>query len=74
MKRRDPLSIYFVDELLKKSGVEDKFALTHIAIKNIRQLVREKDKNVLLESEKLIILALKKIQKGEEKSTQAFTF
>ncbi|RKY81725.1 hypothetical protein DRQ11_15080 [candidate division KSB1 bacterium] len=60
---------YSLDELIKKSGVEDKFALTRLAIRRVRELVKEKDKRVLLNSTKLTTCVLNELQEGKIKNS-----
>ncbi|MCK4618073.1 DNA-directed RNA polymerase subunit omega [Candidatus Aerophobetes bacterium] len=59
---------FSTDDLLRKSGIEDKYELTRLAIRRIRQLVKEKDKMALEDTrEKLPILVLKEIAEGKLK-------
>ncbi|UCG94851.1 MAG: DNA-directed RNA polymerase subunit omega [Candidatus Aerophobus sp.] len=59
---------FSTDDLLRKSGIEDKYELTRLAIRRIRQLVKEKDKMTLEDThEKLPILVLKEIAEGKLK-------
>ncbi|MQY70121.1 MAG: DNA-directed RNA polymerase subunit omega [Firmicutes bacterium] len=59
---------FSTDDLLRKSGIEDKYELTRLAIRRIRQLVKEKDKMALRDTrEKLPILVLKEIAEGKLK-------
>jgi DNA-directed RNA polymerase omega subunit len=54
--------------LLRKSGIGDKYELTRLAIRRIRQLVKEKDKMALEDThEKLPTLVLKEIAEGKLK-------
>lgn len=56
--------MYFINELIKKSGAKDKFDLTRLAIKKARQLLGEKDKRALLNSTKLATYVLEELQEG----------
>ncbi|MCD6257944.1 DNA-directed RNA polymerase subunit omega [Candidatus Aerophobetes bacterium] len=60
---------YSLDELIKKSGVEDKFALTRLAIRRVRELAKEKDKRALLNSTKLTTCVLNELQEGKIKNS-----
>ncbi|TET45965.1 DNA-directed RNA polymerase subunit omega [Candidatus Aerophobetes bacterium] len=56
------------DELLRKTGIANKYLLTRLAIQRMRQLVREKDKRSLEKSKnKLPTLVLKEIAEGKVK-------
>jgi len=65
------LNTYFINELMRKSGVRDKFALTRFAIKRAKELIKEKEKRVLLDSEKLTTRILKEIHQGKLKSEES---
>ena len=67
MEGRIILNVYFASELIKKSGVEDKFTLTRLVIKKMRQLVKEKDKKALLEHKDLTTYVLEELQEDKEK-------
>ena len=58
---------YFIDDLLRKSGIESKFELIHLAIGRIRQLIREKDKMLENNPEKLCTRVLREIMEGKLK-------
>lgn len=55
---------FFVDELMRKTGITDKFALTYAALQRVKQLAREKDKRALLESVKLTSVVLSELREG----------
>ena len=67
---------------MRKSGIGDKYELTRLAIRRVRQLVKEKDKRALEDTrEKLPTLVLKEIAEGklkpegfEEESQEKETF
>ncbi len=55
-----------IDELLRKTGIDNKYLLTRLAIQRMRELVREKDKGSLENSkDKLPSLVLKEIAEGK---------
>ena len=56
-----------MDDLLRKSGIESKFELIRLAIRRTRQLVREKDKMLEDNPEKLPALVLREIAEGRLK-------
>ena len=58
------MNVYLVNELIKKVGVEDKFALTRIAIRKARELVKEKNRMALMNPTKLIPLVLEGLGKN----------
>ncbi|MFQ6066665.1 MAG: DNA-directed RNA polymerase subunit omega [bacterium] len=59
---------FSTDDLLRKSGIGDKYELTRLAIRRIRQLVKEKDKMALEDThEKLPTLVLREIAEGKLK-------
>jgi len=75
---------FAIDDLLRKSGIESKFELIHLAIRRIRQLIREKDKMLEETPEKLCTRVLREIAEGrlkpeslkeesQEKETPVFT-
>jgi len=75
---------FSMDDLLRKSGIESKFELIHLAIRRIRQLIREKDKMLEETPEKLCTRVLREIAEGrlkpeslkeesQEKETPVFT-
>jgi len=75
---------FSIDDLLRKSGIESKFELIHLAIRRIRQLIREKDKMLEETPEKLCTRVLREIAEGrlkpeslkeesQEKETPVFT-
>ncbi len=56
------------DELLRKTGIANKYLLTRLAIQKMRELVREKDKRSLEKlKNKLPIFVLKQIAEGKMK-------
>ncbi|MEA1964981.1 MAG: DNA-directed RNA polymerase subunit omega [Candidatus Aerophobetes bacterium] len=61
---------FSIDELLKKAKIDNKYELTRLAIKRARELIKEKDKNVLDNSnEKLITSVLREIIEGKMRLT-----
>jgi len=58
---------FSIDDLLRKSGIESKFELIHLAIRRIRQLIREKDKMLEETPEKLCTRVLREIAEGKLK-------
>lgn len=59
---------FSIDDLLRKSGLKDKYELTRLAIRRIRRLVKEKDKRALENThEKLPTLVLREIAEGKLK-------
>jgi len=61
---------FSIDELLKKAQMDNKYKLTYLAIKRIKELVKEKDKNILNNSkEKLTTRVLREIIEGKIKSS-----
>lgn len=57
-----------MDELLKKAGTDNKYEVVRLAIKRVRQLIREKEQRSLLGSnEKLSSIVLKEIMEGKLK-------
>ena len=56
-----------MDDLLHKSGIENKYELIHLAIGRVRQLVREKDKMLEGTPEKLCTRVLREIAEGKLK-------
>ena len=56
-----------MDDLLRKSGIESKFELIHLAIRRIRQLLREKDKMLQHNPERLCTRVLREIAQGRLK-------
>ncbi|MCD6574843.1 DNA-directed RNA polymerase subunit omega [Candidatus Aerophobetes bacterium] len=59
------LNTYFVNELLKKTGAKDKFTLARLAIQRAKQLIKEKEKRTLLDSEKITTYILREMQEGK---------
>ena len=53
-----------MDDLLRKSGIENKYELIHLAMGRIRQLVREKEKILENNPEKLCTRVLREIMEG----------
>lgn len=58
---------FSIDDLLRKSGIESKFELIRLAIRRIRQLIREKDKMLQENPEKLCTRVLREIAEGRLK-------
>ena len=56
-----------MDDLLRKSGIENKYELIHLAMGRIRQLIREKDKILENNPEKLCARVLREIAEGKLK-------
>jgi len=62
------LNRFSTDELLRKTGIANKYLLTRLAIQRMRELVREKDKRSLEKSKnKLPLLVLRDIAEGKVK-------
>ncbi len=58
----------FIDELLHKAGMDNKYRLTYLAIQRIKQLIKEKNKLELFGSkEKLPSTVLREIMEGKLK-------
>ena len=58
---------FSIDDLLRKSGIENKYELIHLAMGRIRQLTREKDKMLEDNPEKLCTRVLREIAEGKLK-------
>lgn len=59
---------FSTDELLRKTGIANKYLLTRLAIQRMKELVREKDKRSLEKSKnKLPLLVLREIAEGKVK-------
>ena len=59
---------FSIDELLKKAKTDNKYKLTRLAIKRVRELVKEKGKSILDNSnEKLPTRVLREIMEGKVK-------
>jgi len=58
---------FSIDDLLRKSGIENKYELIHLAMGRIRQLTREKDKMLEDNPEKLCTRVLREIAEGRLK-------
>ena len=58
---------FSIDGLLRKSGIENKYELIHLAMGRIRQLIREKDKMLQDNPEKLCTRVLREIAEGKLK-------
>ncbi len=57
-----------VDELLNKTKERDKYTLTRLAIKKVKELIKEKDKRALQDSnENLTTLVLEEMLEGKVK-------
>ena len=56
-----------MDDLLRKSGIENKYELIHLAMGRIRQLIREKEKMLENNPEKLCTRVLREIVEGKLK-------
>jgi len=51
-----------MDDLLNKSGMDNKYEFVRLAIKRVRQLIKEKERmNLLSPEEKLTNIALKEM-------------
>ena len=59
---------FSMDNLLRKSGIENKYELIHLAIRRIRQLIREKDKMLEDSPDKLLTRVLREIAEGKLKA------
>lgn len=58
----------FIDELLYKAGMDNKYRLTCLAIQRIKQLTKEKNKlELLIFKEKLPSTVLREIMEGKLK-------
>lgn len=58
---------FCMHDLLRKSGIESKYELIRLAMGRIRQLVREKDKMLEDNPEKLCTRVLREIAEGKLK-------
>ncbi len=58
---------FSIDDLLRKSGIENKYELIHLAMGRIRQLIREKEKMLENNPEKLCTRVLREIAEGRLK-------
>jgi len=57
-----------MDDLLKKTKMDNKYKLVCLVIKRVRQLIKEKEKISLLGSdEKITSIALREIKEGKLK-------
>jgi len=57
-----------MDDLLNKTGMDNKFEVVRLAINRVKQLIKEKERMGLLGSnEKLTSIALKEIMEGKLK-------
>jgi len=57
-----------IDDLLKRAKTDNKYELVRLAIKRVRQLIKEREKMGLLDSnEKLTSVALREIKEGKLK-------
>ena len=57
---------FSIEELMSKTGVNDKYKLTRLAIHRVKELIREKNKKALLDSqEKLTTIVLKEMKEGK---------
>ena len=57
-----------MDDLLKKTKMDNKYKLVCLVIKRVRQLIKEKEKISLLGSdEKITSIALREIREGKLK-------
>lgn len=57
-----------MDDLLKKAKIDNKYQLVRLAMKRVRQLIKEKDRMGLINSnEKLTSIALREIIEGKLK-------
>ena len=57
------MNFYLANELIKKVGVDNKFVLTRIAIRRVRELVKEKNRMALINPTKLIPFVLEGLGK-----------
>ena len=58
----------FIDELLYKTGMDNKYELIRLAIQRTRQLIKEKNKIELVSSKKKFsIIVLREIMEGKLK-------
>ncbi len=58
-----------MDDLLKKAKMDNKYQLVRLAIKRVRQLIKEKERMSLINSnEKLTSVALREIIEGKLKT------
>jgi len=58
---------FYMDDLLRKSGIENKYELIHLVMGRVRQLIREKDKILENNPEKLCARVLREIVEGRLK-------
>ena len=59
---------FSIEELMSKTGVNDKYKLTRLAIQRVKELIKEKNKRALLDSqEKLTTIVLKEMKEGKIK-------
>lgn len=57
-----------MDDLLKKAKMDNKYQLVRLAIKRVKQLIKEKERMGLINSnEKLTSVALREIMEGKLK-------
>jgi len=57
-----------IDELLNKTKERDKYTLTRLAIKKAKELIKEKDKRALQDSnENLTTIVFKELMEGKVK-------
>jgi len=57
---------FSIEELMSKTGVNDKYKLTRLAIHRVKELIRENNKKALLDSqEKLTTIVLKEMKEGK---------
>jgi len=62
-----------IDELLNKTKERDKYTLTRLAIKKVKELIKEKDKKALQDfSENPTTIVLKKMLKVKVKNSKKF--
>lgn len=58
-----------MDDLLKKAKMDNKYQLVRLAMKRVRQLIKEKERISLINShEKLTSIALREIIEGKLKT------
>lgn len=58
-----------MDDLLKKAKMDNKYQLVRLAMKRVRQLIKEKERISLINSnEKLTSIALREIMEGKLKT------
>ncbi len=56
--------------MVDKTGIKDKFALTRLAIQRAKELIKEKEKRILLNSTKITTHVLDELDQGKVKSEE----